>query len=126
MNQANGDRNPLEEVFGPRIIIDRRLLIVQYRPQSRLADVGLLTHSSLNSMARSVPHPFGPFFLRIQAKGIAAWSNWANGLSAMYLRAYRQLSKVERIIERAELLVGAEGNNKTSAGSRIRDLRCFV
>jgi hypothetical protein len=69
MNQANGDRNPLEEVFGSRIIIDRRLLIVQYRPQSRLADVGLLTHSSLNSMARSVPHPFGPFFFADSGKG---------------------------------------------------------
>ena len=33
MNQANGDRNPFEEVFGSRIIIDRRLLIVQYRPK---------------------------------------------------------------------------------------------
>ena len=43
----------------------------------------------------------------------------------MYLRAYRQLSKEERIIERAELLVGAEGNNKTSAGSLIQGSEVF-
>ncbi len=43
----------------------------------------------------------------------------------MYLRAYRQLSKEERIIERAELLVGAEGNNKTAAGSLIQGSEVF-